>query len=1295
MVVRMREPITVRTLAANLSILVLLLTTSLGNYPIALLAIDEKVYARVEMPGLTGSSHMERSREENLTEGDEIGGSWYQTYNTDFNLNSSESHNVNVTGTGADAELILSDNSLGGYYLSPIICLPNKMYWSFFSIDKDEPVNTSLNVSFLDPETNMTVPGFENLTESYFDISNLNTQCIALIRIRGAFHGGENITPVLDSWGVEWSMENAWRDSFTGESRLVSSTGCHFVNRSVRLLPNEIPMIANTTASWHMDEGGGSIVHDSSGKGNNGTLHNMGGGGWKAGVRGGGLSFDGVDDYVNIDTVTNDLHDTDSATVSLFVYVNYWNPSDETILEIGNSAQSDKILIRNQAGNLLFYVTSNSIGTCALYIPYPSSQRWHHLAFTVRDNDFQVYVDGIIAANSSSGNASRFAYIDSANIGAEHELQQGSFFKGVIDEVSIYNRSLDGTEILELCESGNHFIGNGTLVSDVITLPVNSTWEDLRFSRTVSDNTYLNITIHDANTRETLFSDSTNAGDPNNDVSVMDSILHPSIYLQAYFESNRTGTPILYHWGLNWSPVRPPILVCEIGDIEVTEDTPRDNILDLSTCFYDPYSFMGPTNYTLDIGNNSGNVTVELNGTNISVTDMADNWTGAVSLIVNCTNVFKLTTTSNQFRITVINVNDRPVWTSQPPDIVMSENTIHISNYSLEDFGFDADGDDLEFFITSSDENITVELDENHSIVIRPPANYSGKGVLNLTVGETSGDRLSANIYVNFIIEPVNDPPVALLIFPVDRSVLTSLNATLVWTVLDLDSPLSDIRFDLYFGTNSTPGLAESNIKGTSWTFEGLADGGTYYWYVIPSDGETTGRCKSGIREFSLNTTISIPYVTLSSPLDGFFFNDTEMKLKWSLSETIEEEMRFYLFYGVSPRNLELLWETDMTEYHLSVPGENNTFYWYVIPASGRILGQCPSGLWEFSYVKNFVPVFSVVSSLDVNDLIIRSGENRTFNLTINNTGNNPMLVEIETQGSLAKYVTFQKTVHLDKGASTRLPVTIRTGDSLPISELELTILIKHPGGTEEMKLHVTVEDGDDGGEKDSKDEKTMGIDWLWLTMDIIVALVLMIGIVLVIRKRRKRALVVRDEENEETEQKGGNVYVVGGFKDDHGDDPGIPDIMPDHFDTSPTLGEGSVESPSGIRPPKWLTGSEPYYLNEQGFGAYEDPEEDLLYTDNTHIFEPERGEEQDEGDDIREYISSSSWQDQEGEATPRPPRWMARKKRKEEINVLPEGSLGEEDGDDDPSEPEKETSVYEFLSPEHFFSDDDDADDS
>jgi len=110
-----------------------------------------------------------------------------------------------------------------GTIFSKPINLPQSMVWDILSLDKTEPINTYLNITIINAETNTTVIGFDDLSDRNIDLSDLNDQGIRNIRLQGLLAGNECATPLLESWSLEWRAENAWRDSFTGSSKRLAS----------------------------------------------------------------------------------------------------------------------------------------------------------------------------------------------------------------------------------------------------------------------------------------------------------------------------------------------------------------------------------------------------------------------------------------------------------------------------------------------------------------------------------------------------------------------------------------------------------------------------------------------------------------------------------------------------------------------------------------------------------------------------------------------------------------------------------------------------------------------------------------------------------------------------------------------------------------------------------------------------------------------------------------------------------------------------------------------------------------
>ena len=78
----------------------------------------------------------------------------------------------------------------------------------------------------------------------------------------------------------------------------------------------------------------------------------------------------------------------------------------------------------------------------------PWDNRWHHLAGTYDGSKLNLYIDGVARASVAATGNIADSSARSLNIG---RFSEGGFlFKGVIDDVQIYNRALSATEIQQL-----------------------------------------------------------------------------------------------------------------------------------------------------------------------------------------------------------------------------------------------------------------------------------------------------------------------------------------------------------------------------------------------------------------------------------------------------------------------------------------------------------------------------------------------------------------------------------------------------------------------------------------------------------------------------------------------------------------------------------------------------------------------------------------------------------------------------------------------------------------------------
>ena len=1178
------------------------------------------------------------------------------------------------------------------------ITIPESMEWSILSIAKAEPANTYINISVLNAEDNSTIPGFDNLTNRSIDLTSLNDLGITSIRLKAYFSGNGSATPSLDSWGVEWTAENAWRDSFTGDSKVgypygvdeytvgywkfdegcgnvardlsgnrndgviygvnwtngvrgsaleldgngdyvditnvlinnltSTSTGAieawiYFENATpssentivcfgdtdannvlylhmsevlddnkiiaylteagnpqwklrvdnieisdktwfhialnqdgtepaiyidgikpdqtfvqaydvdrtawfadinsldngrigkyesanlnrnflngmidevrisnvartpdeihqayragiaihggqVQLGDNELMVDGNTSALWHFNEGEGNVLHDSSGNGNDGVIH---GANWTEGVMSSGLEFDGVDDYVDVN-FNPKYSTTDDFSWEAWMKVSDISNNPAIITardETGSSSDMIRLQVWND-GRIYFVMrdengdSSNNFWTTKTV----DDGKWHHIVLvrnTIADK-FYIFIDGYQYASVTDPSTGAICSTEGGlNIGYDPYLGGCDYFNGIIDEVAIYDRALTPTEILA---HSHLYRPNATLCSVPIPLPSNNTWSTFHCSRSVPDNTYLNISVHDAMTNKPLLTNTNRTGELHIDLSEIDSLIHPSVYLEAYFQSNRTETPLLYDWAVNWTSgtgiLHPPELIRNVPEeISIPEDTPTENITDLADHFHDRYSAITPPVFALESISDSVNITLSLNGSKLDITNLTENWTGIVHVVANCTNMHGLSTLSNEFIINITPVNDPPAWNSTPPKITVRQGTSAISEYSLDEFVVDAEGDSCGFSVSSPDENVSATLDGGNHITVEHTGGVVGDHTILATVFQSDNFSLYSNVSIPVLVME-NIVPRARLLSPRNGNTVPSTTVTLSWLVLDNDTSPENITCDIFFGNTSAPAIYQSDWNLTEFEVSGLSDGETYYWTIVTRDEFRNGTCLNGTWNFTVSTSAPIPKVTYKAPLDNSIINTTSVILEWSFQNPLEEVLNFNVYLADAADNLSMIATTKNVTYQLTNLTDNTTYYWKVIPWSENITGISLSGVWNFTVRKGFVRSYGLEIRSSLQYFNITRGTIGRFDLNITNTGNQPerVLLSIESWllTSVVLNVSELNIVHGDVGY---FQLMISIDESTVISDYDVVIIasIDRSGGakytiTYPISVHVISED--------------------------------------------------------------------------------------------------------------------------------------------------------------------------------------------------------------------------------------------
>jgi methionine-rich copper-binding protein CopC len=244
----------------------------------------------------------------------------------------------------------------------------------------------------------------------------------------------------------EWSF--TWIPSAVGPTTLVARAADDSCNLQMTYTGVPVTVHAQPTSTtglvgaWSFNAGSGTAVADGSGTGNNGTLN---GPAWSSGLFGGGLFFDGIDDWVTVPDHSS-LRLTNGMTVEAWV--------KPTTISTGWTTVVMKE--RSRGFNYALYASDDNDKPPAGYINVSASDRaaagvtllplnsWSHLATTYDGNTIRLYVNGTEVGSRLVGGS---ITTSTSPLRFGGNSVDGEHFSGWIDEVRVYNRPLNEGEI--------------------------------------------------------------------------------------------------------------------------------------------------------------------------------------------------------------------------------------------------------------------------------------------------------------------------------------------------------------------------------------------------------------------------------------------------------------------------------------------------------------------------------------------------------------------------------------------------------------------------------------------------------------------------------------------------------------------------------------------------------------------------------------------------------------------------------------------------------------------------------
>ena len=207
------------------------------------------------------------------------------------------------------------------------------------------------------------------------------------------------------------------------------------------------PPPTNLHAEYGFDEGSGATVADSSGNSNTGQIR---GASWSTTAKyGPAVLFDGTSSYIDLGNPSS-LQTTGSMSWSAWIYATGNPPDDGQIVARSNNA-GWQFKTTPDTGKRTFGVMVSGSST-SITQRYSKTvvalNTWYHVAgvYNAAAKTLDIYVNGVLDNGALSGTVPSSQYVPNLNV-TIGKRSDGFYFKGIIDNLRIYDRALTVSEI--------------------------------------------------------------------------------------------------------------------------------------------------------------------------------------------------------------------------------------------------------------------------------------------------------------------------------------------------------------------------------------------------------------------------------------------------------------------------------------------------------------------------------------------------------------------------------------------------------------------------------------------------------------------------------------------------------------------------------------------------------------------------------------------------------------------------------------------------------------------------------
>ncbi len=310
---------------------------------------------------------------------------------------------------------------------------------------------TEVSSDNVPPGASVTAPAAGSVVSATVTVSANASDNVGVAGVQflldGASLGAEDTTA---PYSIQWDTTTASNGVHTLQARARDTAGNLGTSSSsvtVTVSNSAPPPPAGLVAGWAFNESLGTTVNDASGNGNTATLQN--GPTWTLGKYGGGLRFDGVNDFLTAPSSPSLNLSGTALTLSMWINPLAGGGDQVPFAKFWSGTKSSPYYqygLELDGGTTPHFYLGSTGGLRGASMGSPLALgQWSHLTIVFDGTSARFYVNGNLVSSPSLA-ASITARDSLVYMAADQSPSQ--FFNGSLDDVRVYNRAEGPAEVV-------------------------------------------------------------------------------------------------------------------------------------------------------------------------------------------------------------------------------------------------------------------------------------------------------------------------------------------------------------------------------------------------------------------------------------------------------------------------------------------------------------------------------------------------------------------------------------------------------------------------------------------------------------------------------------------------------------------------------------------------------------------------------------------------------------------------------------------------------------------------------